>query len=403
MKYLAPVISLFIILVCTIWCFNLRNPHLLPIRSYETWIIITLLLTLFGITHKIRNKYLKKAQIATAVILSLYVLVSEGQFYLLKQQILHSPSIKERIINQRIIVGFSDFDGLEILAKNGIAGIFLTKRNIINTSKDELISKINNLQTLRLQFGLPPLFITTDQEGGPVSRLSPLIETQPPLSKLTVEEDAVNLAFEYGKKQGRQLHALGVNINFSPVVDLKPSQKSGILDFHTMIHSRAISENPKDTTAIAEAYIKGLNATGVTATLKHFPGLMRVRKDTHHFSAYLDTDIAVLEKSDWLPFAQATKETDTWIMLSHVVLSKVDPINPVSTSQTVVNEILRKKLKFDGVLITDDLTMGATYNRGFCKSVIDSYNSDINYLLISYDYEKYFDALDCITTHEGKS
>jgi beta-N-acetylhexosaminidase len=399
MKYIAIITSEFVLLICIIWAFNLHDPHLFQIRVYEAYLILALLIFAFSFTRKLRNTYLKKAQIGVIVVVAFYVLISETQLYLVKRQILHSPSDAEKIINQRMIVGFNDFSELEILAKNGIAGIFLTKRNIVNMTKSELKARIDNLQKLRLQHGLSPLFITTDQEGGPVSRLTPLIERQPPLSKLAMTKNSASMAFEYGKRQGQQLHEIGVNVNFSPVVDLMPSQESGALDFNTMIKSRAISDNPMKVSVIAVAYIKGLNSTGVTATLKHFPGLLRVKEDTHYFSAHLDTDIDILEKFDWIPFVHATKNTKTWMMLSHVILTSVDDKNPVSTSQTVVNEIIRKKLQFKGILITDDMTMGAINNQGFCKSVIASYNSDIDYLLIAYNYEMYFDAIHCIANH----
>jgi len=80
---------------------------------------------------------------------------------------------------------------------------------------------------------------------------------------------------------------------------------------------------------------------------------------------------------------------------AHVILSEIDPLSPVSTSVKVVNEIIRKQLNFNGILITDDLTVGATYNRGFCKSVRQSFSADIDYLLIAYDYEKYYSLMNC--------
>jgi beta-N-acetylhexosaminidase len=398
MKFIFRALSILILLVCLIWCFNLRDPHLLPIRDYETWIIIALLLLLFAISWTVRNRTWKRLQIAAAVGMLAFVVGSEARFQILKEQLLRAPEGSERSINRRLIVGFNDYEEIAMLSKNGIAGIILTKRNIENMGRDQLKKRINHLQTLRAKQGLPPLFVTTDQEGGPVSRLSPLVDRQPPLSKLVAEENAEQKAFEYGKVQGTQLRALGVNVNFSPVVDLKPAQASGALDFHTRIRSRAISHKPEEVVTIADAYIRGLNAAGVTATLKHFPGLMRVTEDTHHFAAHLDTKVSVLEKADWLPFSKIPAHTDSWVMLSHVVLSEIDPINPVSTSHTVVNTLLRKRLGFNGVLITDDLTMGATYNRGFCQSVRQAYAADIDYLLLAYDYEKYYEAVNCITS-----
>jgi beta-N-acetylhexosaminidase len=398
MKFIARLLSALILLACVPWCFNLRDPHLLPIRDYETWIIIALLLLLFAISWTVRNRTWKRLQIAAAAGMLAFVVGSEVRFQNLKYHLLSAPNGSERSINRRLIVGFNDYEEIAMLSKNGIAGIILTKRNIENMGRDQLRSRISHLQALRAKKGLPPLFVTTDQEGGPVSRLSPLVDRQPPLSKLLAEENTEQKAFEYGKTQGTQLRALGVNVNFSPVVDLKPAQASGALDFHTRIRSRAISQKPEEVVAIADAYIRGLNAAGVTATLKHFPGLLRVTEDTHHFAAHLSTKVSVLEQTDWLPYFEIPAHSDSWVMLSHVILAEIDPVNPVSTSRAVVNNILRKRIGFNGVLITDDLTMGATYNRGFCQSVREAYHADIDYLLLAYDYEKYYEAVNCITS-----
>jgi beta-N-acetylhexosaminidase len=397
MKFIARALSILIFLVCVTWCFNLRDPHLLPIRDQEILIIIALLALLLVISWAVKNHTWKQLQIAAAVGMLLFATASEVRFHLRKEQLLSAPDNSVKTINRRLIVGFNDYEEIGMLAKNGIAGIFLTKRNIENMGRDQLRSRISHLQALRAKQGLPPLFVTTDQEGGPVSRMSPLVDRQPPLSKLVTEENAEQKAFDYGKLQGDQLRALGVNVNFSPVVDLKPAQASGSLDFHTRIRSRAISHKPEEVVTIADAYIRGLNEAGVIATLKHFPGLLRVEEDTHHFAAHLDTKTSILEKTDWLPFTQLPAHTDSWLMLSHVILTEIDPDNPVSTSHTVVNQLLRKKLGFNGVLITDDLTMGATYNRGFCQSVRDAYDAKVDYLLLAYDYEKYYEAVDCIT------
>src|SRR5882757_969947 len=93
-----------------------------------------------------------------------------------------------------------------------------------------------------------------------------------------------------------------MNLNFAPVLDLRPEARRNRLDFNTLIGQRAISDDPAKVSTIAGAYIHGLESAGVNATVKHFPGLGRVRADTHHFNADLGTSLAVLEASDWRPF-----------------------------------------------------------------------------------------------------
>ena len=318
-----------------------------------------------------------------------------------KTQLTETDSEAVRTINQRFIVGFNDWQDVSVLAQKNIAGIFLTTRNIQNTTVEALKLNIQKLQAQRKSAGLKELIVVTDQEGGPVSRLAPLIGREPGLASFMelAPHKRFDAVRESARIQGSKLANIGVNVNFSPVVDLVPTHAPNLLDFHSQISSRAISLNPQDVIDIALPYIQGLEEKGITATLKHFPGLGAVKNDTHHFSAKLSLPLSTLETTHWFPFFELTRTTQSWIMLSHVIMTNIDGENPASTSATVIDEIIRKKFRFAGTLVTDDLTMAATYNRGFCKSVIQTYQTSANYLLIAYDYDKYFDAVDCILSH----
>jgi beta-N-acetylhexosaminidase len=395
MGALKKFLSFSCLLLSLVWCLFLRDPHLLFLRDLEKLLLFLMLILSILLSKNINILKLKYSiQIASIVLITL-LLYEELNFKWNKYQILNHPTYKQKQINQRLIIGFRDFNEIEKLSLNGISGIFLTKRNIKDKSLNQIKVALKKLQQKRKEAGLPFLIVATDQEGGAVTRLSPLIEKQPPLSSLVGVKNASQKAYAYGCKQGKQLKELGINVNFSPVVDLKPSQAIRILDFHSLIHTRAISNSPKDIIDIALPYIKGLETQGIMATLKHFPGLGKVPSDTHHFSAKLNIPTSELNKNDWEPFKEISKKSDVWIMLAHVILPEIDPLNPVSTSAKVVNEIIRKKLNYNGVLVTDDLTMGATYNRGFCKSVLHSFSADIDYLLIAYDYEKYYSLMNC--------
>ncbi|MFH2047054.1 MAG: glycoside hydrolase family 3 N-terminal domain-containing protein [Pseudomonadota bacterium] len=390
--------SVIIILLCIniVWGANLKDPHLLFIRDIELVLFLVSAFSFLGITLLHRNIKFKVFTILCMTVLLVVVSFNEYEYQNDYERIVANPSNRYSKINRRLIIGFKDKDEAIQLSKNGIAGIFLTKRNIQNETFSSLKNFISGLQRTRKELGLPLLIIATDQEGGPVSRLSPIIQRQEALALVHKKNQS---SLDYGRKQGELLNELGVTVNFSPVVDLKPQLPPSKLDFHSLIATRAISSIPQEVINVALPYIVGLQENGVTATLKHFPGLARVQTDTHHFSASIDTDLVTLENTDWLPFTELLKKSNSWLMLSHVILKQIDPINPVSTSKKVVDELLRSTLKIDNILVTDDLTMGATYNRGFCKSVVESYLTSINYLLIAYDYEKYFDAVICIDNH----
>lgn len=382
--------------VNAIWAVNIRDPHLLVIRETESLYFLLSSIIVIALSFLQNKKIIKYICIVFATILLAVVIINEFCFYKNKNEVLSNQNQQFNHINKRLIVGFKNKDELRKIVANGIAGIFLTKRNIQGETHGSLKLFITELQAIRQENGLPPLIITTDQEGGPVSRLTPLIKQQETLASIAGNGES---SYEYGKNQGKWLNELGVTVNFSPVVDLKPQKPPGRFDFHSLIVTRAISSDPKEVVKIALPYVKGLEDSGVKATLKHFPGLARVQSDTHHFSARLSVDIQTLLETDLVPFTEILKSTSSWLMLSHLILDDVDPDNPITTSNLVVEGLIRSKLGINNILITDDLTMGATYNRGFCKSVVQSYSTSINYLLIAYDHEKYFNALKCISLH----
>ncbi|HBY28149.1 MAG TPA: beta-hexosaminidase, partial [Bradyrhizobium sp.] len=127
-------------------------------------------------------------------------------------------------------------------------------------------------------------------------------------------------AEEFGRIHGRELASLGINLNFAPVLDLRPEAKRNQLDFNTLTNQRAISDDPAKVSAVAGAYIHGLESAGVSATVKHFPGLGRVRADTHHFDADLDTPVGELEATDWRPFRDVLSTSGARLMVGHVAV-----------------------------------------------------------------------------------
>jgi len=395
-KFIVNTFMFSLLVVNAIWALNFSDPHLLFIRDYEflLFLMSVVFLVFFSVLQE--KKWIRFFSIVFSAILLMVVSIGEYKFYKYKNEILSNESNQFTSINKRLIIGFNDKNQLTKLAVNGIAGIFLTKRNIQGETLNSLKLFIEELQEIRKENGLPSLIVATDQEGGPVSRLSPLIKQQEILAAASRNGES---SYEYGRKQGEWLNELGVTVNFSPVVDLKPQQPPSKFDFHSLIATRAISSSPIEVVNIALPYVKGLEDSGVKATLKHFPGLGRVQSDTHHFSARLNVDIQTLSETDFVPFTEISKSTLSWLMLSHLILDDVDPENPITTSSLVVEGLIRSRLGITNVLITDDLTMGATYNRGFCKSVVQSYSTSIDYLLIAYDHEKYFTAVKCISSY----
>jgi beta-N-acetylhexosaminidase len=208
-------------------------------------------------------------------------------------------------------------------------------------------------------------------------------------------EVRAEMAARFGRTHGQELAALGVTLNLAPVLDLRPEPKRNRLDFNTLIGQRAISEDPLFVADIALAYVSGLEASGVGAVVKHFPGLGRVRTDTHHFSANLDTPVNELEASDWIPFRKVLAGSKAQLMIGHVALTSVDPDRPASHSKRVVDGIVRKKWNFQGVVMTDDLVMGAIYQRNVCTAVVEALNAGVDLLLVAFDGTQFYRLFSC--------
>ena len=197
--------------------------------------------------------------------------------------------------------------------------------------------------------------------------------------------------------------ALGINLNFAPVLDLRPSAGRNLFDLNTLIEQRAIASDPDVVADIARAYVQGLEASGVEATLKHFPGLGRVRGDTHLLDASLDAALADLEASDWRPFKEVLAGSNAALMIGHVSLTAIDPTRPASHSKPVIDGLIRKEWNFDGLIVTDDLEMGAIYKHDVCRAVVEALNAGADLLLVAYDGAQFYRIFACAAAADVRS
>ncbi|MDP5240543.1 glycoside hydrolase family 3 N-terminal domain-containing protein [Uliginosibacterium sp. 31-16] len=387
------------------WATHLRDPHLLPIRAWEAALLGSIALTGLGLSLWLARQRRWQALFALIwVIVIGLTTFAELAFRLDRHAVLTAEGADAANfsrLGRHLVIGYERPEQIRELVRRGfVAGIFVTRRNVEGKDFAQLRAEIADLQALSREAGLPPLLVTTDQEGGPVSRLSPPLPRQPALAHLlepgVALEEAERRAEAYGAEQGKALASLGVTVNFSPVVDLKPAQAPDALDFHTRIATRAISANPASVTRVALAYSRGLLAQGVRPTLKHFPGLGSVTGDTHHFSASLDLPRSELEARDWRPFREVLAQTPALLMVGHVVVRDIDPAHPATLSPAVIGGVIRNGWQHRGPLITDDMTMGAVFNRGLCDSSHRALAAGMDYLLVSYDWEHIFPLLRCL-------
>lgn len=282
----------------------------------------------------------------------------------------------EQLAGQRLMVGF---DGTDLSAdlKNLIStykvgGLILFTRNI--ESPNQLRDLCADVQAYAADAGQPPLFIAIDQEGGQVARLkAPFTEFPgtPPLKNRADAEDFARITAD-------ELTAVGINMNMAPVMDVNDPQIDSIMI------KRAFSHDPDVVAEIGTAVIAGLQKRKIMAVAKHFPGIGRTTLDSHVDQPLLEASVNKLE-ADLAPFSAAINHHAAGIMLSHILYSALDLDLPASLSVKIARDLLRKRMGYDGLVLTDDLDMGAISNHFAIDTAVDCIlTADIDLMLVCH-------------------
>lgn len=227
----------------------------------------------------------------------------------------------------------------------GAVLVFTANNNIV--SKPQLKGLIQQMQ----HNSAIPLIVAIDQEGGTVDRLISLDGPRPSATSIGDTGDP-NKAKAEGILDAQDLSYYGFNLNLAPVVDVTNV-------YNPQMYQRTFGTNPTTVTKMAGAYLQGLQQSGkVLGTLKHFPGLGDVAADPHSAVPHLTRSLSQLEAIDWAPYRALIKQGDVHaIMVTHELVTAVDPNIPSSLSYKLVTGILRKQFGFQGVIVTDSLTM----------------------------------------------
>jgi beta-N-acetylhexosaminidase len=343
-----------------------------------------------------------------AMTATLWFLTSEHRAVDRRAAILATPPAILGVVGRHVIAGYDTAADLRrLIAVGGVGGVFITARNVQGLSADAIAAEIASFQKTARDNGFEPLVIATDQEGGIVSRLSPPLPLPPPLSSFAVDAKTVAeldlpAIRAAGARAGQDLAAVGVTMNFAPVVDLNFGIRDAS-DRHSRITDRAIAADPAIVSAVARAYCEGLASAHVQCTLKHFPGLGRVAGDTHMGAAALPTLPADLAAADWRPFRETLAVTGAAVMVGHVSVEALDRGTPASVSRAVVTGVLRQAWGFKGLIVTDDLTMAATADRsgGTAMAAVAARVAGVDFVLISYDETQVFPVLEALLAAEA--
>lgn len=240
----------------------------------------------------------------------------------------------------------------EGLSQYPVGGIILFGENVI--SPDQLTALNRDLKA----FSKIPLFLGVDEEGGRVARLAkndafdlPQYKSAAAVGASGDPEDAHRMGLTIGK----YLKEYGFNLDFAPVADVNTNPQN------TVIGNRAFSSDPVIAAQMSAAFAGGLSESGIIATFKHFPGHGDTTEDSHSSLAVNHKDRQTLENGEWLTFLNAG-HTDM-VMVGHIALPEVTGnMTPATLSYEIVTEILKEDMKFDGLVITDSLQMGAITN-----------------------------------------
>ena len=266
-------------------------------------------------------------------------------------------------------------DAKFMLNEYRVGGIILFDRNM--ESKDQVKSLITDINKTGKSAGLTPLFIGIDQEGGAVARMENQLIKVPPAEALGKEpiEQAVSLA----KQSGTELKDLGFNINFAPVADLG------------LTYGRSFSTNPDEVVRYASAVGKAYDEAGLWYSYKHFPGIGKTDVDLHADTSVVPVSKETLLNEDTKVFVDLIKQSkpNTYaIMVSHAMYPQIDPDHPSSLSKAIITDWLRKDMGYNGVVVTDDMDMGALAKHyTFGDMAVQSILAGSDILLVCHEYE----------------
>src|SRR6478752_8036273 len=237
-------------------------------------------------------------------------------------------------------------DDLKRLLALGVAGVIFFARNVAEPAE-----VAESTSAIKREAGRPVL-LALDQEGGKVARLRQGFSELPSMRALG-ETGSAELARQVGALIGRELRAVGFDMNYAPVLDVDTNPNNPV------IGSRSFGRDAQRVAEIGLALAEGLQSAGVAACAKHFPGHGDTSQDSHLELPRLPHDEPRLEQVELAPFRAAAKTDIAAFMTAHVIFEAVDAQYPATMSRAVVHGILRKKLGYDGLVLSDDVEMRA--------------------------------------------
>lgn len=301
------------------------------------------------------------------------------------EDILRLMTLEDKV-GQMIVFGFAsnnlDQHSFDMIEKFRIGGVVLFDRNMQNPR--QVTNLINELQSVAHKSGhYLPLFICIDQEGGIVTRMDNYLTKMPSQQQVASYGGRKEVA-KFADMTGKELGSMGFNVNFAPVLDL--ASRSG----DSVQSSRSFGDDPKRVAELGKVALENYNDNKIISTLKHFPGIGKANRDLHEDQAVIGMDKKALIEADVEPFLSIIKTTNPsefMVMISHSNYPAVDS-QPASISPTIIQDLLRSQLNFQGVIISDDMEMRAMAKYySFEKIGVLAVRAGIDIVLVCHTFE----------------
>jgi beta-N-acetylhexosaminidase len=288
----------------------------------------------------------------------------------------------QKRVTELMMVGFLGQDLNEELADHistlEPGGLIFFRRNI--ASPEQVARLTRDIQRLAMEELGRPLLLAVDQEGGTVARLTPPFSQLPDANLLGAQ--GTEAVARYARLAAQEMKLVGLNVNLAPVLDVN------LLDTAGPMERRSFGRDPALVAECGVAAVEAAQGEGVMATAKHFPGLGRAQEDPHLLLPVVSALAEELRQRDLVPFRAAFKAGVACAMTSHVLYPALDSELPGTLSPAILTGLLRNELGFDGVLLSDDLDMGAVTSRYSPEWVaLTALQAGVDLLLVCNDLE----------------
>lgn len=307
------------------------------------------------------------------------------------KELIDTLSIEEKI-GQLMIVGFNgtsiDENINNLIKASYIGGVILFGDNV--ESLNGVTELINNIKLLNIDNKVP-LFISVDEEGGVVSR-TPNEFLKLPSSLSVGAYNNEDIGYEVGEIIAEELKLMGYNMDYAPVLDVLSNPNN------TAIGSRAFGRDVDIVSNLGINVMRGISGNNVISVVKHFPGHGDTSVDSHYGLPLVEKSLNELKDLEFIPFQNAINNGADAIMVSHILLKSVDSENPATMSKKIVTDILRNEMNFDGVVISDDMTMAAIIdNYDIGEASVKAINAGVDIILVCHGYDNEMKVLNSIS------